>query len=75
LVLENMDSRKPTGRTAAELEPFFEQLPDAGFCLDIAHAYSIDPSMAVFNDLLDRYRSRDCVRSISVLYATDLASS
>jgi hypothetical protein len=58
LVLENMDDRKNTGRTAAEIEPVFAELPDAGFCLDVAHAWSIDPTMMVAHELLDRYRSR-----------------
>lgn len=58
LVLENMDDRKSTGRTADELEVAFEELPEAGFCLDIAHAYSIDPTMGVAHDLLDRFASR-----------------
>src|SRR5450755_1341517 len=58
LVLENMDDRKATGRTADEIEPFFEELPDAGFCLDVAHAWSIDPTMDVARELLDRFRSR-----------------
>jgi hypothetical protein len=58
LVLENMDDRKATGRTADEIEPFFEALPDASFCLDVAHAWSIDPTMTVAHELLDRLRSR-----------------
>jgi hypothetical protein len=58
LVLENMDHRKKTGRTADELETFFEELPDAGFCLDVAHAWSIDTTMAVAHELLDRCRCR-----------------
>jgi Xylose isomerase-like TIM barrel len=58
LVLENMDDRKRTGRIADELEPFFEGLPEAGFCLDVAHAWSIDPTMEVARELLDRFRSR-----------------
>jgi sugar phosphate isomerase/epimerase len=58
LVLENMDGRKSSGRTAHELDLVFEQLPDAGFCFDIAHACSVDPSMGVATDLLDRFRSR-----------------
>jgi len=58
LVLENMDDRKATGRVADEMETFFEALPDAGFCFDIAHAHSIDPSMDVAKELLDRFRSR-----------------
>lgn len=58
LVLENMDDRKRTGRVADELESFFDDLPKAGFCLDVAHAWSIDPTMGVAHGLLDRFRSR-----------------
>lgn len=58
LVLENMDLRKASGRTADELAAVFEQLPEAGFCLDIAHAWSIDPTMRVANELLDRFGDR-----------------
>ena len=58
LVLENMDDRKITGRVADELEKFFEELPAAGFCLDVAHARSVDPSMDAAHELLDRFRSR-----------------
>ena len=32
--------------------------PEAGFCLDIAHAHTIDPSMSVAGELLDRFRGR-----------------
>jgi hypothetical protein len=46
LLVENMDKRKPIGRTASELKPVFEQLPEARFCFDIAHARQVDPSMA-----------------------------
>lgn len=58
LVLENMDDRKASGRTGDELDLVFEQLPEAGFCFDVAHACSIDPTMGVACDLLDRFRSR-----------------
>ena len=58
LVLENMDARKPVGRTAAELEPLFAQLPEAGFCLDVAHVLTIDPSAAEGDRLLDAYAGR-----------------
>lgn len=58
LVMENMDDRKRTGRVADEMETFFEELPKAGFCLDVAHAWSIDPTMDVARELLDRFRSR-----------------
>ena len=58
LLLENMDARKPYGRTGSELEEIFAQLPEAGFCFDIAHAWSIDPGMAVASELLDSFGSR-----------------
>lgn len=58
LVIENMDARKDGGRTAAELAPLFDALPEAGFCLDIAHAHTVDPSMGVAAELLDRLRCR-----------------
>ncbi|HEU0318844.1 MAG TPA: TIM barrel protein [Solirubrobacteraceae bacterium] len=58
LVIENMDDRKPTGRTADELAPLFAELPDAGLCFDVAHAGAIDPDMGVAEELLDRFRRR-----------------
>ena len=58
VVFENMDDRKAGGRTAGELADLFAALPDAGFCLDIAHAHTIDPSMAAAGELLDRFRNR-----------------
>jgi hypothetical protein len=58
VVVENMDARKDAGRTAAELAPLLAELPEAGFCLDIAHAHTIDPTMAVAAELLDAFRGR-----------------
>lgn len=46
LCIENMDDRKTTGRTVAELRELFFQYPDATFCLDVGHARQIDPTMA-----------------------------
>lgn len=58
LLLENMDARKATGRTRDELAPAFDRLPEAGFCFDIAHAWSIDESMSVAMELLDAFAER-----------------
>ena len=58
LVLENMDARKDAARTVPELEPWFSALPQAGFCFDIAHAASVDPSMELGSELLDAFRAR-----------------
>jgi hypothetical protein len=38
LLVENNDGRKRVGSSAADLERFFERLPDARFCLDVSHA-------------------------------------
>ncbi|MEA2300316.1 MAG: hypothetical protein QOE44_851 [Solirubrobacteraceae bacterium] len=45
LVIENMDTRKELGQTVEGLLPFFERLPEARLCLDLAHAKAVDPSM------------------------------
>jgi hypothetical protein len=57
-VIENMDDRKGTGRTVEELKPVFEALPEAGFCFDVAHAWSLDPTMELAHALLDEFRVR-----------------
>ena len=41
LLLENMDKRKPVGRTVTELRTLFRLLPDARFCFDIGHARQV----------------------------------
>ena len=58
LVLENMDARKATGRTVAELAPYFTVLPEAGFCLDVAHVLSVDPTMQAGEQMLDAFAGR-----------------
>jgi hypothetical protein len=45
VAIENMDQRKPIGRTARELEGIFKKLPEARFCFDIGHARQIDVTM------------------------------
>jgi sugar phosphate isomerase/epimerase len=58
LLIENMDRRKPAGKTAAELEAIFARLPEASLCLDIGHAWQVDPSMAEARAILSRYGAR-----------------
>lgn len=58
LVIENMDSRKDEGRFVDELARYFELLPDAGFCLDLAHVSSLDPTMELAHELLDQFGDR-----------------
>lgn len=45
VAIENMDRRKPVGRTARELDGIFKKLPEARFCFDIGHAQQIDRTM------------------------------
>lgn len=56
--IENMDKRKPVGRTTSELADVFEKLPDASFCFDIGHAHQIDATMLEAALMLRAYRSR-----------------
>jgi hypothetical protein len=58
LVIENMDSRKSAGTLGDELATLFEQLPEAGFCFDLAHAWTVDPTMELGRGLLDRLAPR-----------------
>jgi hypothetical protein len=55
LCVENMDKRKPIGRTVSELERVFEQLPEASFCFDIGHARQVDSTMTEAYFILKRF--------------------
>ena len=58
LLIENMDKRKPIGRTAFELRKSFDALPDAGLCFDVAHARQVDPSMIESAQILREFSGR-----------------
>ena len=58
LWVENLDKRKPIARTTAELDCVFELFPDAGFCLDVAHARQIDPTMSEASRMLRSFGGR-----------------
>jgi hypothetical protein len=62
LCVENMDKRKPIGRTASELEWVFEQLPKASFCFDIGHARQVDSTMTEAYFILKRFGR--CLRQV-----------
>jgi hypothetical protein len=57
-VIENMDARKASGQSVGDLQKLFAALPNAGFCLDIAHVSSVDPSLALAHELLDAFGPR-----------------
>jgi hypothetical protein len=58
LSIENMDKRKPIGRTAGELSAIFEKLPDARLCFDLGHVRQVDPTMSVALEIIDRFGNR-----------------
>lgn len=58
LCVENMDKREPSGRTAAELEEVFRQVPEASFCFDIGHARQVDPTMIEARLILGQFSDR-----------------
>ena len=65
LTPENMDKRKPVGRTVEELAPFFEAFPSAAFCFDIGHAHQVDTSMTEAYRLLREFGARVCQLHVS----------
>jgi len=58
LVVENLDDRKTFGQSVDDLEHVFRQLPAAGFCLDLAHAKSVDPTMDLAHELAHTFKTR-----------------
>ena len=58
LCVENMDNRKPIGRSAEELKYVFDLLPEASFCFDIGHARQFDSIMTEAYLLLTEFRAR-----------------
>jgi hypothetical protein len=71
LVLENMDARKTDGCTADQLAAYFNALPEAGLCFDIAHAKSVDASMREGEAILETFGSRLRHVHVSSLDAED----
>jgi hypothetical protein len=58
LAIENMDRRKPIGRTEEELSIIFEKLPDALLCFDLGHARQCDTTMTEAYRILRAYSGR-----------------
>lgn len=65
LCLENMDKRKPVGRTAEELRWLFDRFADARLCFDIGHAHQVDPSMTEAYCILRTFGERICQLHVS----------
>ena len=60
LLIENMDKRKPIGRTVDDLRALYEVLPAARFCFDVGHARQVDPSMTEAALLVRCFQDRLC---------------
>jgi hypothetical protein len=58
LCVENMDKRKPVARTRDELRVWFQELPEASLCMDLAHARQIDPTMTEAHLILRDFGGR-----------------
>jgi hypothetical protein len=70
LAIENMDRRKPDGRSADELSRWFEELPNANLCFDLAHAHQCDRTMTEAFRILLRFKDRICQLHVSELDST-----
>lgn len=46
------------GRTVEDLRGAFAECPDAGFCLDVAHVWTNDPSLELAHEFLDSFGGR-----------------
>lgn len=57
-VFENMDVTKAFGRDREDLAEVLERFPDAGLCLDVAHVWTNDSSLALGHELLDALDGR-----------------
>jgi len=67
LLIENMDRRKPTGRTVDELVTCFKELPDAQLCLDLAHARQLDTTLGLLGAITKTFKYRIAEVHISEL--------
>ncbi len=67
LLIENMDRRKPTGRTVGELDSIFKKLPKARLCLDVAHARQLDTTLTLLSQIIEHFTERIAEIHISEL--------
>lgn len=57
-VFENMDVTKRYGKDVADLAEVFAAFPQSGFCLDVAHVWTNDPTLRLGHDLIDAFGDR-----------------
>ena len=70
LAIENMDMRKPDGRRVEELGRWFDRLPSARLCFDLAHAHQCDRTMTEAFKILSEFGERICQLHVSELDST-----
>jgi sugar phosphate isomerase/epimerase len=70
VAIENMDRRKVFGRSAEELRHWFDLLPEARLCLDLAHAHQFDRTMTEAYRILRSFKDRVCQLHVSELDST-----
>lgn len=70
LAIENMDRRKPIGRTVQELDFVFSLLPQARLCFDIGHARQCDTTMTEAYRILRAFSGRLCQLHLSEVNAS-----
>ncbi len=58
VVFENMDVAKDFGRNLDDLREVVDEYPEARFCLDVAHAWTNDPSLGLAHEFLDAFDER-----------------
>jgi hypothetical protein len=56
--IENMDGRKPFGNDVQQLTEVFKHLPEATFCLDVAHPRILDPTLRNAAQMLTVFHDR-----------------
>lgn len=70
LAIENMDLRKPDGRSVDELRRWFGRLPEARLCFDLAHTHQCDRTMTEAFRILLEFSDRICQLHLSELDST-----
>ena len=58
ICFENMDKRKPIGRTCGELEQLFDRFPDARLCFDVGHIHQVDRTMTEGRLMAQQFHDR-----------------
>jgi hypothetical protein len=48
--IENMDHRKPSGRTVEDIKKILDEYPSFGLVLDVNHIYTNDPTMRLADE-------------------------